>query len=323
MANYGYLSSSPAHYADHNQIKRSAYESNCCGLSTSFIAFILSVFNFILFFSGLIILTIVILYEHPPFEGEQDLHLPVIRSLLSKSHPLNLIHYKLILCGFLVCLIAIVNIFLNCYYSIKRREQDVESIGINNDLDEIALTSHHDTTTRTPVTSRKTDTFPSFALCSFIFALLLLFTIQLCISVFALFSVYGTGNGEEGYTQEFKRSITENLGDASKVVRDHPDVFRILEKEFKCCGLGSYEDYDKDNPVPDSCCKTAVSDYQCGKRRHPSNIYFQGCIFKISKVASDHTLLLGSVAFGFSLIQIFGLVFSCCLYVQLVANKTS
>lgn len=176
---------------------------------------------------------------------------------------------------------------------------------------------------RTSVTSRKSDTFPSYALCSFIFALLLLFTIQLCISLFAFFSVYGTGNGFEGYTQEFNRSITENLGQPIEVVRNHPESFQLLEKKFKCCGLKNYQDYDKDLPVPDSCCKTTIPDDACGKRRHPSNIYFQGCLQKIAKVASDHTLLLGSVSFGFTLIQFIGLVFSCCLYVQLVASKMS
>lgn len=52
--------------------------------------------------------------------------------------------------------------------------------------------------------------------------------------------------------------------------------------QFKCCGAVRFEDWEYskwrildlsgENLVPDSCCKTTM--INCGKRDHPSNIYY-------------------------------------------------
>lgn len=102
---------------------------------------VVNIFNFILLFSGMIIMSIVILYETPPFDDGSGsyLHLPVIRSLLPKSHPLNLLYYQLVVCGALICCIAAINIALDCYFSMikeKKREENT----FNREMEEIALT---------------------------------------------------------------------------------------------------------------------------------------------------------------------------------------
>lgn len=56
--------------------------------------------------------------------------------------------------------------------------------------------------------------------------------------------------------------------------------------------------------VPDSCCKTVSA--QCGVRDHPSNVYYTGCAHKLSRLAREHLLLIGSIAIVICLVQILG-----------------
>lgn len=145
MAHYNHLllhqNGSNSYSKSQNDLKH-----KCCGFSTSFIAFTLNVFNFVLLFSGLIILTIVILNESSFLDEEENLQLPVIRSLLPKSHPLNLIYFQLLICGGLICFISLLNIFNNCYYSSKnnserKKKQGSSSENIPSELHELRLAS--------------------------------------------------------------------------------------------------------------------------------------------------------------------------------------
>lgn len=98
-----------------------------------------------------------------------------------------------------------------------------------------------------------------------------------------------------------------------------------LQKEYRCCGAVNFEDWKysrwlKSNPklnntVPDSCCRTESK--SCGIRNHPSNIFSEGCIFKLEAKIKEHLILLGAVGLGICLVQVFGLVISGCLYVKL------
>lgn len=99
----------------------------------------------------------------------------------------------------------------------------------------------------------------------------------------------------------------------------------LLQREYKCCGALDPEDWQyslwlKNNPrvnntVPDSCCKT-YSKY-CGVRNHPSNINAKGCVKKLEVQIKEHLIILGAVGLGICIVQIFGLILSCCLYVKL------
>ena len=64
--------------------------------------------------------------------------------------------------------------------------------------------------------------------------------------------------------------------------------------------------------VPDSCCKTESPG--CGVRDHPSNIPYTGCIHRFSEQLSDHLQLLGVVSLALALLQIFGVIFTSCLF---------
>ncbi|KAG7464297.1 CD151 antigen-like isoform X2 [Solea senegalensis] len=99
-----------------------------------------------------------------------------------------------------------------------------------------------------------------------------------------------------------------------------------LQQEFMCCGSGNFSDWrdsvwiqaaDNARLVPDSCCKTP-SDL-CGLRDHPSNIYNVegGCIMKLEDFILSQLYILGSVGIGIAFLQIFGMMFTCCLYQNL------
>jgi len=90
----------------------------------------------------------------------------------------------------------------------------------------------------------------------------------------------------------------------------------LLQTRLECCGADSFEDWattqwvsrgiNLSNKVPDSCCKTVSR--HCGVRDHPSNIYYTGCGERLSSLAANHLLLIGSAAVAIALVQIFGLI---------------
>jgi len=94
-----------------------------------------------------------------------------------------------------------------------------------------------------------------------------------------------------------------------------------LQMTLRCCGAESYEDWrnsqwwSKDirqnNKVPDSCCKSVSR--LCGVRDHPSNIYYTGCAHKLSRMAGDHLLLIGTIALVICVVEVCGVVLSATL----------
>ena len=306
MATYGHLSTSAA--------SQSHKSKKCCGFSARFIHYVLFIFNFIFFISGLLILLLTLLYGTQYLElGETRLN--DIRLVIPQTQLVNLIHYSMVVCGIAICSIALINSCFTCCNSYDDEEDD-------DHLREI-----HDpplmTSTRLPSSSLESHSrepkkkVSSLPLCFFIFALLFLFTLQLIIGMIAFIHVSPNADGKD----EFSISLSENLN-VIEILNDNHDKFDDLQQHFKCCGWNDYEDYEQKNksiPVPDSCCKTIVSG--CGARKHPSNINYDGCLDRFGPILKEYIIILGSVAFGFSIIEIFGLIFSCCLYVQLASKR--
>jgi len=121
---------------------------------------------------------------------------------------------------------------------------------------------------------------------------------------------------EKDLNQHLAQSFIQGYGEE----RDITNAVDRIQREYSCCGANSFADWrtspwkdlNPDLKVPDSCCKSESPG--CGVRDHPSNIPYTGCKHKFSDQLSDHLLLLGVVSLALALLQIFGVIFTSCLF---------
>lgn len=104
-----------------------------------------------------------------------------------------------------------------------------------------------------------------------------------------------------------------------------------LQKDLQCCGSDGYRDWrhskwfldSTENTeglhLPDTCCKTLTRN--CGISAHPSNINEWGCVNKLEMYLRDHLFILGIVAVAAAVLQLLGIIFSCCLVRQIHVRK--
>jgi hypothetical protein len=95
-----------------------------------------------------------------------------------------------------------------------------------------------------------------------------------------------------------------------------------MQSYKRCCGTTVYSDwfasdwhkatYNNDTQaVPDSCCKTLVPG--CGSRTNPNNINHGGCLTHMEDELRIHLNIMSAMGMGLCCLQIFGIVFACCL----------
>lgn len=167
-------------------------------------------------------------------------------------------------------------------------------------------------------------------LCFYIFILLFLFTIQLVIGLLSVLTVspdhvfISTHNAAN---DDFLVSVRESV-DIPNLLVNRAEEIEPLYGAFHCCGWIYYDDYEyltnpnernKSVAVPDSCCKTYMPN--CGQRKHPNNIYYDGCWSKFGSEMRDYVLMLGWTALGFAVIELIGLMFAACHYVQIISRN--
>ncbi|CAL4149154.1 unnamed protein product, partial [Meganyctiphanes norvegica] len=150
------------------------------------------------------------------------------------------------------------------------------------------------------------------------FLLLLVFLLEAIGGVLAY--IY-----EEQVMAELSLRLTDTFNDGYMVDEAVTQAVDDMQLEYKCCGALSFQEWSDsiwvesnptmNNTVPDSCCKTP-SPY-CGVRDHPSNVWYTGCIHRFEDELGRHLVVLGAVGCGLSLIQVIGMILSCCLYVKL------
>lgn len=120
---------------------------------------------------------------------------------------------------------------------------------------------------------------------------------------------------------ELLRSLNMTMLNSYKMDTEKTEAIDHMQQAFQCCGFGSFQDWRysrwlKGNPninntVPDSCCKTMSM--ACAIRDHPSNIYYDGCVTGLEIYMKRHLIILGAVGLGICCLQIFGIIFACCL----------
>ncbi|XP_043600853.1 CD151 antigen-like isoform X2 [Bombus pyrosoma] len=154
----------------------------------------------------------------------------------------------------------------------------------------------------------------------YVFVVMLVFVLE--AGVGALARLYEEQVGPE-LKMNLNRTFLENYSMRSR----ETSAIDQMQIEFKCCGAVRFEDWLvsewhkgedvlKDGSlVPDSCCKTPT--HLCGRRDHPSNIHYTGCIYKFLETTKDHLIILGAVGLGLSVLELFGIVLGSCLYIKL------
>lgn len=120
---------------------------------------------------------------------------------------------------------------------------------------------------------------------------------------------------------ELTRNLNETMMTKYKFDTGLTKAIDEMQQEFWCCGSNSFEDWkhsdwlknskQETRKVPDSCCKSMSE--MCAVRDHPSNINDLGCSTRLEQVTKESLILIGGIALGFCFIQLFGIIFSCCL----------
>lgn len=152
----------------------------------------------------------------------------------------------------------------------------------------------------------------------FTFMLLLIFLMEAMVGILAY--VY-----KDQVQTELELNLNKTFLEYYKIDRVKTEAIDNMQQEFKCCGAVRFDDWSFSrwrldhksgaNRVPDSCCRSVTE--QCGKSHHPSNIYYSGCIYKLTSTMESHLNILGAVGLGICVLQLFGMMFSCCLYGKL------
>lgn len=147
------------------------------------------------------------------------------------------------------------------------------------------------------------------------FVLLLIFLLEAMAGVLAY--VY-----QVQLQMELAHHMNVTLADNYNRRPEYTEAIDQMQQDFGCCGATYYTNWQfsdwgdtEDRKVPDSCCKTVTP--LCGQRDHPSNINPAGCVHQLGYLIQDHLVIVGAVGVGVSVVQIFGVIISCCLFVKL------
>lgn len=160
-------------------------------------------------------------------------------------------------------------------------------------------------------------------LLGYTFLLLLIFLLEAMVGVLAY--VY-----KENVETELAVNLNKTFMNYYGVDPARTAAIDRMQREYKCCGAQTYEEWrrsrwmlsadrDERSKVPDSCCKTEASTNgaPCGASDHPSNIPHTGCFHRLLEELRHQLEILGAVGLGLSVIQVFGMLLSCALYIKL------
>lgn len=330
------------YYQCHNTTDASLSRSSCCGLSSRSIQCLMYIFDIILATCGLMIVLFALIYSLPNTKN--------LRLIIPASHPINLVTWTTITTASLTVLISTVSLFKGCLLLCRRnnssqklqvqviRADDYCHPNNHNDYDgygdhSLSMVANAQSANTylqrsvpmiSPCKSHSSSKAAqsAYSICSTIFVILFLLSLQLTIAIIGSFSSESFANSSEVSFYQGKSIAylltTHGKHEALQMLSSHKDIFNGLQSQYKCCGFNDFTDYS--GPVPDACCRSKTRD--CGSRKHPSNIYEKGCGKKLEKLMSDELSLLSSIAFGMSCLQVLTVIFSSCLYILLLKRPT-
>lgn len=153
----------------------------------------------------------------------------------------------------------------------------------------------------------------------------------LMLLVFGL-EVAGTALGYV-YRSQVKTELQKDLNNTLSQYGEEDkkgvtDAYKLLQEKEKCCGVNSYEDWQRTpftggnhSFVPDSCCKVVTKG--CGNiSKGTSNIYTEGCYEKTLKLLEDNLMIIGGIGVAVAVIQLLSMIFAMVLICKVKDQST-
>jgi len=108
---------------------------------------------------------------------------------------------------------------------------------------------------------------------------------------------------------------------------ENSNIMDVLQEDLECCGSKNMSDWHENKsamlvPLPDgkypkSCCKEAEDDKEHNAKlcfgTEKSKMFEKGCLNVLDEKIRYAFGLLGGIAIAIAIIQLFGIVFACCL----------
>ncbi|GFS01644.1 tetraspanin [Elysia marginata] len=147
------------------------------------------------------------------------------------------------------------------------------------------------------------------------FMLMAVFMLETCVGVLAY--MY-----EGAVHEELARNLNVTINNKYHFDKEITKAVDHMQTTFKCCGTSGISDWqysrwarhNSTDLVPASCCISPnMSCVQVPLDIHPSNVHIEGCLEHLEDFVRIHLIIVGGVGLGLSILQLFGIVFSCCL----------
>jgi hypothetical protein len=100
-------------------------------------------------------------------------------------------------------------------------------------------------------------------------------------------------------------------------------LWDFLQTNMSCCGVKTPQDWRyklggaKNFSTPDTCCLPAVRISACGhgalQDLMTTRIHASGCLDQLMNFVRSNLYIIGGVALGIALVELFGIIFACCL----------
>ncbi|XP_067301925.1 CD63 antigen [Pseudorasbora parva] len=98
---------------------------------------------------------------------------------------------------------------------------------------------------------------------------------------------------------------------------ENRDTLDAIQKQFKCCGGNSSDDWlnfsSTKTSVPDSCCKNITNNCGVGAIHNSEKIYIDGCQPILNQFLKKNLLWIAVGALVIAFVQISGIVLACIL----------
>ncbi|KAL1450829.1 hypothetical protein WDU94_003146, partial [Cyamophila willieti] len=140
--------------------------------------------------------------------------------------------------------------------------------------------------------------------------LLIIFLTQLVIGITAAVA-------KDDFANAMKLSLRKSLGNYSYTDVDR-QAWDSTQRYLQCCGVDSPRDWSQifsENQVPPSCCRDPPDSplALCRNTFDDRVVFQQGCFERMAKQVREKSTIIMGVGIGIALVEVIGIVLSCCL----------